>query len=471
MHKTAFRAYDIRGIVGQNIILEDSYKLGISLIKWLKQNYQNISAVIGRDGRTSSPVLYDNLYTALKDSSIPVYGVGIVTSPQLYFEEQQINNFIPRYALSGTRDAFSSCSLGIMITASHNDGHYNGLKIVKNGVPLNSAEIQDLYSFFISEPNITPTKIHSPQAKPSSYLKHLINIFSDLKDLDLPLFIDTANGPTGQIISNLCALLNFQNVTLVANDLDSNFRCHRPDPTQPYGRVLFTDKPLDALGVAFDGDGDRLVIVDEAGSVIRGDQLLAIFALYSENTKVIVADIKCAFTLTNFLNEKNIKTIWSASGHGHIKQKVHEHSASIGGELSGHYCFMDKPEEIYGFDDALYAFLRLLRITKKFGPIKDLVNELPKFYSTGEQRIHMAENIIAKDIVNKVNKEVISLANNYDTIDGVRAQINDSYITVRSSNTENVISISIDSNSEKELDKTRDILDNLIAKYTQKECL
>lgn len=287
-----------------------------------------------------------------------------------------------------------------------------------------------------------------------------------MKNLDIPLFIDCSNGPASLILSNLCSFLDFQKVILVANDLDAKFRCHKPDPSQDYGRVLFKDKPIGYLGVAFDGDADRVVIIDENNKPVRGDQLLAIFALYT-NSQInsdhnIVADIKCAVALQKYLQENNIKINWSPSGHGNIKQKVHLHKAKIGGELSGHYCFMDNDTEIFGHDDGIYGFLRTLRILKTNGPINQLVAKLPKFYSSGEMRILVDEHLPAKKIVELVNEKLRLETNEYDQIDGLRANIWNCWITLRSSNTENVISLSIESQCENSLQNSLEKINKII---------
>ena len=455
MKHSSFRAYDIRGIIGKDLLIEDVYRFGKAIVKWLElNNILEFKVVLARDGRNSSPIIYDHLYTAFADCNINVYGAGITTTPQLYFEEQQLKLTNP-----------DSCSIGIMITASHNDGDHNGFKILKNSKSLTALEIQDLYNIFINQPLETIKNICHVKSKPSNYLKHLVKSFKDLENFELPLLIDCANAPAGQVISVLCSMLNFKNVTLVANDLDGNFRCHRPDPTQNYGRIFFAEKSNGTIGIAFDGDADRLVVIDEIGNLVRGDQLLAIFALYNNTKSLIVADIKCATILTDFIFSKHgIKTIWSPSGHGHIKQKVNENKALIGGELSGHYCFTDRPAEIYGFDDGIYSFLRLLQIIKNYGSINSLTANLPNFFSTGELRIKIPEHLLAKQLVSIINKDLVEIADSYDTIDGVRAKIKNNCVTLRASNTENVISMSIESISKLELDNTYNLINSLITK-------
>lgn len=463
MQHSAFRAYDIRGIVGKNINLEDVFTLGKALVKYLKSTLQDkITVVIARDGRESSPLIYDHLYTAIFEENIEIFGIGIATTPQLYYEEKQLK-----------KSNLNVNSVGIMITASHNDAQYNGIKMLINGKSLTSNDIQDLYNFYANENKQQISKLNYVSCKPSSYLKHLVECFQDLKNLDVPLFIDCSNGPAGQILSNLCSILNFQKVTLVANDLDAKFRCHKPDPSQDYGRVIFKDKPNGYLGVAFDGDADRVVIIDETNKAVRGDQLLAIFALYTNDqistTINIVADIKCAVALQTHLQENNIKINWSPSGHGNIKQKVHLHNAKIGGELSGHYCFMDNETEISGHDDGIYGFLRTLRIAKNHGAISELVAKLPTFYSSGEMRILVDEHLPAKKIVEMVNEKLRLETNEYDQIDGLRANIWNCWITLRSSNTENVVSLSIESQCPNSLQESLAKIENLIS--TQKNNL
>ena len=456
MQHSAFRAYDIRGIIGKNIDLEDIFTLGKALVKYLKNaSQEKINVVIARDGRESSPLIYDHLYTAIKNENIEIFGIGISTTPQLYYEENQLKKNNPH-----------NCSVGIMITASHNDAHYNGIKMLINGKSLTSYDIQDLYNFYIKEEKQLIEKSRNVTCKPSSYLKHLVNCFQDLKNLDLPLYIDCSNGPASLILSNLCSFLEFKNVILVANDLDAKFRCHKPDPSQDYGRVLFKDKPAGYLGVAFDGDADRVIIIDENNKPVRGDQLLTLFALHTNQplcSNNIVADIKCAVALKDHLEENNIQINWSPSGHGNIKQKVHQYKAMIGGELSGHYCFMDNESEIFGHDDGIYGFLRTLRIAKKNGPFSQLVAKLPKFYSSGEMRILIEENMPAKKIVEMVNEKLREETNEYDQIDGLRANIWNCWVTLRSSNTENVVSLSIESQCENSLQKSLEKIEKMIA--------
>lgn len=451
MNKSSFRAYDIRGIVGENLLINDVYTFGLSLIDWLKKKHSNIILMLARDGRESSPNIYDMIYNAAISSNVEVKAFGVTSTPQLYFEAKSEFNINDKKTI-----------VAVMITASHNDGNYNGFKILVNNNLLSTSEIQDLADFYLKQNKVHPAEIKYPISYPSQYLKTITTMFKELDGFSEDMIIDCSNGPTGQLINNICSLLNFKNTLLVANDIDQKFRCHRPDPTQEYGRVLFKNIK-NKLGIAFDGDGDRLVVIDEDGNYVSGDKLLAIFALYSDNKKFkIVSDIKCSIVLADYLEKNNIETVWSKSGHGHIKEQLSKHDALIGGELSGHYCFLDKPDEIYGFDDAIYAFLRLIRIIKKHGPIKNILQGLPDFKSTGEMRIHIDKSINARDIVNIINEDIKKIADSYDTIDGIRAKVGNNCITSRASNTENLVSMSIEGTDLEEIYRLKNKVLNLI---------
>ena len=415
--ESIFREYDIRGIVPSQVN-EASIK-SISHAIARKCNEENIDELaLGRDGRLSGEKIINLLSKELQSLGINIVNIGIVTSPLLYYAAKQLPS-----------------KSGIMITGSHNPKNYNGLKIVINDSSVSGLEILNLLS---DEP------IKKSKAGKVIYKKNLMDDYikevtsqSSEKPKKIKVVLDCGNGSAGEIAPKLIRALGYEVIELYC-EIDGNFPNHHPDP----GKIDNLQDLIEAvkensadLGIAFDGDGDRLGVVTEKGEIIFPDQLMMIFArdvLTSHPGRKIVFDVKCTNLLGEIITEAGGTPIMSPTGHFHIKNTLKKTNAPLAGEMSGHIFFND---QWYGFDDGHYSAFRLLEIMNcRDVPLSEILNQLPKAFSTPELNISVAEEKkfeIVKDFLNKAQFEGGSKI----TIDGLRVDFDDGWGLMRASNT------------------------------------
>jgi phosphomannomutase/phosphoglucomutase len=415
--KSIFREYDIRGIVPSQVN-EASIK-SISHAIARKCNEENIDELaLGRDGRLSGEKILNLLSKELQSLGINIVNIGIVTSPLLYYAAKQLPS-----------------KSGIMITGSHNPKNYNGLKIVINDSSISGLEILNLLS---DEP------IKKSKAGKVIYKKNLMDDYikevtsqSSEKPKKIKVVLDCGNGSAGEIAPKLIRALGYEVIELYC-EIDGNFPNHHPDP----GKIDNLQDLIEAvkensadLGIAFDGDGDRLGVVTEKGEIIFPDQLMMIFAkdvLTNHPGRKIVFDVKCTNLLSEIINEAGGIPIMSPTGHFHIKNTLKKTNAPLAGEMSGHIFFND---QWYGFDDGHYSAFRLLEIMNcRDVPLSEILNQLPKAFSTPELNISVEEEKkfeIVKDFLNKAQFEGGSKI----TIDGLRVDFDDGWGLMRASNT------------------------------------
>jgi phosphomannomutase/phosphoglucomutase len=415
--KSIFREYDIRGIVPSQVN-EASIK-SISHAIARKCNEENIDELaLGRDGRLSGEKILNLLSKELQSLGINIVNIGIVTSPLLYYAAKQLPS-----------------KSGIMITGSHNPKNYNGLKIVIHDSSVSGLEILNLLS---DEP------IKKSKAGKVIYKKNLMDDYikevtsqSSQKPKKIKVVLDCGNGSAGEIAPKLIRALGYEVIELYC-EIDGNFPNHHPDP----GKIDNLQDLIEAvkensadLGIAFDGDGDRLGVVTEKGEIIFPDQLMMIFAkdvLTNHPGRKIVFDVKCTNLLSEIINEAGGIPIMSPTGHFHIKNTLKKTNAPLAGEMSGHIFFND---QWYGFDDGHYSAFRLLEIMNcRDVPLSEILNQLPKAFSTPELNISVEEEKkfeIVKDFLNKAQFEGGSKI----TIDGLRVDFDDGWGLMRASNT------------------------------------
>ena len=415
--ESIFREYDIRGIVPSQIN-EHSIKL-ISNAIAKKCNDENIHELaLGRDGRLSGERILNLLSKELRSIGIDVVNIGIVTSPLLYFAAKKLPS-----------------KSGIMITGSHNPKNYNGFKIVINDVPISGLEILTLLSDKpINEKNIGK-EVHKKDLG-DEYIKEVL-LQSSRKKKKIKVVLDCGNGSAGEIAPKLIRSLGYEVIELYC-EIDGNFPNHHPDP----GKVENLKDLVQAVqensadvGIAFDGDGDRLGVVTEKGEVIFPDQLMMIFAkdvLKNFSGKEIVFDVKCTNLLSNVIKEYGGIPLMSPTGHFHIKNTLKQTNAPLAGEMSGHIFFND---QWHGFDDGHYSAFRLLEIINGLKiPLSKILDQLPKACSTPELNINVDEEKkfeIVKNFVDKAQFE----GGIKVTIDDLRVDFNDGCGLMRASNT------------------------------------
>ena len=415
--ESIFREYDIRGTVPSQIN-EQSIKL-ISHAIAQKCNDENIDELaLGRDGRLSGEKILSLLSKELQSNGIDVVNIGIVTSPLLYFAAKKLPS-----------------KSGVMITGSHNPKNYNGFKIVINDVPISGLEILSLLSDKpINKKNIGK-EVHKKNLG-DEYIQEVLSQSSE-SPKKIKVVLDCGNGSAGKIAPKLIRSLGYDVVELFC-EIDGSFPNHHPDP----GKVENLQDLIQAVqensadvGIAFDGDGDRLGVVTEKGEIIFPDQLMMIFAkdvLKNFPGEEIIFDVKCTNLLSNVIKEYGGIPLMSPTGHFHIKNTLKQTNAPLAGEMSGHIFFND---QWHGFDDGHYSAFRLLEIMDGLNiPLSKILDQLPKACSTPELNINVSEDKkfeIVKNFLDKARFE----GGTKVTIDGLRVDFDDGWGLMRASNT------------------------------------
>ena len=441
-----FRAYDIRGVVGKTITAELMTKIGQAIGSEAGARGQQ-KIVVGRDGRNSSPELAEALTQGLRDSGRNVIDVGMVPTPVLYFAAHLLET-----------------NSGVMLTGSHNGPEYNGVKIVIDGETLAEDGIQSLYTR-IKEANYDSGQ-GSLETKDTvaDYIRRISEDIPVALGGALKIVVDCGNGVAGAVAPQLIRALGHDVIELYC-DVDGNFPNHHPDPSQPENLQALITKVKEEqadLGLAFDGDGDRLGVVDDQGNIIWPDRLLMLLAkdVLSRNQGAsIIYDVKCSRHLKTVIESSGGVPLMWKTGHSLIKAKMKEVEAPLAGEMSGHIFFK---ERWYGFDDAIYTAARLLEVlmAAKMKPSETFA-ELPEDISTPELRIEMAEaehQSFMADLQNKVSiegAEVIS-------IDGYRLEFADGWGLIRPSNTTPCLVLRFEADSQEALDRIQGEFRNML---------
>ena len=439
-----FKAYDVRGIVGKTLTTAIVNKIGRAIGS--ESRSRNVSkVVVARDGRHSGPELVKALSAGLTAAGCDVIDIGMVPTPVLYFATFRLD--------TGT---------GVMVTGSHNPPEYNGLKMVIAGETLSGDAIQGLYQRCLNQDYTTGAGVITQQDLTEDYLTRII---SDIKlDRPLRLCIDCGNGVAGKIAPELFTRLGCEVKPLYC-EVDGDFPNHHPDPSRPEN-LQDLIKEMDSgqydLGLAFDGDGDRLGIVTPAGQIIWPDRQMILFArdILARNPGAqIIYDVKCSRVLDQAINEAGGKPLMWKTGHSLIKAKLKETGALLAGEMSGHIFFK---ERWYGFDDALYTGARLLEILSKDNrSVDEIFNAIPNTINTPELHIKVAEGEN-----HELVKKLVAAADFPDakvtTIDGLRVDFDDGWGLVRASNTTPVLVLRFEAQSEEGLKRIQDMFAELI---------
>ena len=442
---TILREYDIRGIVGDTLTEADAYALGRTYAALARDEGARRIAV-GRDGRTHSGMLEAALIRGLAEGGIDVMQIGMGPSPMLYF---------------GTH--YLDVDGGIQVTGSHNPADYNGFKLLLKGRSVFGEEIQAIGRRAAagewSEGDGSVEEVDVREA----YVNRLLEGFSGK-----PFRIgwDAGNGAAGPILDMLVERLPGQHFTIFT-DVDGRFPNHHPDPTVEKNlddlKRLVTDKQLD-FGIAFDGDGDRIGAVDGKGRVIWGDQLLMILAeavLRDLPGETIIADVKASQTLFDRVADLGGKPLMWKTGHSLIKSKMKETGAPLAGEMSGHIFFKHR---WYGFDDALYAAVRLIEAVSASGrTLTELKDAMPNAVATPEMRFQVDE-VRKFAIVDEVRERLSSDGAKVDATDGVRVSTADGWWLLRASNTQDVLVARAEAADEAGVERLIGQIDEQLAK-------
>ena len=419
-HPTTLREYDIRGIIGETLGEDDAYAIGRGF-GTLIARAGGKSVAVGYDGRVSSPVLEAALVKGLNDSGIHAVRVGMGPTPMLYYAE-----------------ATEQVDGGIQITGSHNPANYNGFKMVFQGRPFFGADILGLGKMAAEGDWVSGSAGSNQIDIMDRYVARLLEGFDGQA---LRIGWDAGNGAAGPVVDKLVKLLPGEHFTLYT-DVDGNFPNHHPDPTEEKNladlKALVAEKNLD-FGVAFDGDGDRIGAIDGEGRVIWGDQLLAIYAepvLRELPGATIIADVKASQALYDRVAELGGVPLMWKTGHSLIKSKMKQTGSPLAGEMSGHVFFK---HEYYGFDDALYAAVRLIRAASTLGKsVTQLRGEMPAMVNTPEMRFQVDESRKFA-AVDEVLARLKAAGAEVNDTDGARVNTADGWWLLRASNTQDVL--------------------------------
>lgn len=444
--------YDIRGKVPEEIDEDFAHRLGLAFGSYLRGKGLAGSVAVGRDTRLHSPALQAAFMEGLRRAGYNAIDLGMVPTPLVYFAQFHL-------------DVVGA----IQVSASHNPPEFNGFKIGVGHDTIYGDEIQVLKEIMKAEAwagqgegRLEQYDIVSPYL---DWMKRNISISRTIR-----LAVDPGNGTTGPIIEKLYPLfpLEFSGINMAP---DGNFPAHLPDPTV----VKYTDQLRDfmlkkglPMGIGFDGDGDRIGVLDERGNLIFADKILAVFAediVASQPGAQIVMDVKCSAGVMEFINSLGGVAVLAKTGHSLIKAKLKELGAAMAGEMSGHMFFADR---FFGYDDAIYASLRLFEIISSSGKsVSELTEPIPVYYSTPEIRAEVSPEERKFAIVDELVAHFKSKGYNVIDIDGVRLQFPDGFALARASNTQAVIVLRFEAKTPERLEEIKEIMYSKLREYPE----
>lgn len=424
------KEYDIRGVYPKTLSEDDAYLLGQVYAQVLLKNGGK-SVVVARDGRKSSPALEGALVEGLVAGGLHVFRLGVDPTPLAYFGEYHLKA--------------DAC---IMITGSHNPPDHNGFKLTLKTAPFYGQDIQKLA-------RISPAKQSGGGFEEVdiqlAYIDRILLDFDFPKDLKVVW--DSGNGASGQVVESLVSRLPFESHTLFT-EINGEFPHHHPDPAVEENLHDLQNAVAQHqahVGIAFDGDGDRLGAIDSQGRIIWGDQLLALFAqgtLKEHPGATIIGDVKASQAVFDFIQKLGGNPLMWKTGHSNIKSKMKEINSPLGGEMSGHFFFRDR---YYGYDDGIYAALRLIELMQDSGQSLDaLYDQLPQMYATPEIRFDCANErkfVIPQEIKARLQAKNIP----FSDVDGIRVLYPQGWWLLRASNTQDVLVARCESHSEEGL--------------------
>ncbi|MCA0979025.1 phosphomannomutase/phosphoglucomutase [Qipengyuania flava] len=435
-HSSVLREYDIRGIIGETLGADDARAIGRTFGSMLREKGGNKVAV-GYDGRRSSPMLEHALVEGLTASGCDVVRIGLGATPMLYYAEA----------------SDQSVDGGIQITGSHNPPNYNGFKMVFQGRPFFGSDIQELGRRSAAGEWSDGAGDVEERDILDEYVERMLQAIDGVDAAALAgmrIGWDAGNGAAGPALEKLAARLPGEH-HLLYTDVDGAFPNHHPDPTVEENladlRALVAEKSLD-FGIAFDGDGDRIGAIDGEGRVIWGDQLLMIYAedlLRTRKGATIIADVKASRALYDHVEACGGEPLMWKTGHSLIKSKMKQTGSPLAGEMSGHVFFAD---DYYGFDDALYAGVRLMTSAARLGKsVTQLRSDMPQMINTPEMRFQVDESRKFAAI-EEVKDRLSNTDADVNGTDGVRVNTADGWWLLRASNTQDVLVARAESDSE-----------------------
>jgi len=445
-----FRQYDIRGIVDEDLTQETVELLGKGIGSYFRKN-KSQKVALGRDGRLSSPLFSEMLTKGLLSSGCQIIDLGVIPTPLLYFTMYQ-----------------KKMEAGVIITGSHNPPNYNGFKMMVGEETLFGEAIKDIFTLIQSgdfiEEKSSDQKDYNIVPEYQDYVLNTVKL-----DKKLKVVVDAGNGTAGVVAVPIFKKLGCEVIELYC-EVDGSFPNHHPDPTLPEALEDLIQKVKETnadLGIAYDGDGDRIGVIDDVGNIIWGDVLMVLFVrdiLPSNPGAPIISEVKASKVLYDEIERLGGRPIMWKTGHSFIKKKIKEEKALLAGEMSGHIFFADR---FFGFDDAIYSSARLLEILSRSDKkISRMLSDLPKTFNTPEIRVYASDEVKFK-IVEEVKKE---LSQKYPIIDidGVRAIYPRGWGLVRASNTQEVLVLRFEADTEKDLENIESEIKQVIEDVIQR---
>lgn len=443
MNPNVFREYDVRGIVDQDLNEEFVFTLGRAIGTYAHRHHVKKMS-LGRDCRLSSDKYHQFLIQGINSCGVDVIDIGLCATPMLYFSIRHLKT-----------------SGGVMVTGSHNPPEFNGFKICIGYDTIYGENIQELRKIIESgqyvhgEGSVQYLDIAEAY---ENYLYENVSISKKIK-----VVVDAGNGVGGLFAVPLLKRAGCEVIDIYCEP-DGNFPHHFPDPTVEDNLkdiIKYVIQRKADLGIAFDGDADRIGVVSDQGDIIWGDKLLLLFSRYVLKEKpysTIIGEVKCSQVLYDDIRNNSGRPIMWKAGHSLIKAKMKEEKAVLGGEMSGHIFFADR---YFGYDDAIYAAVRLLEILSQTGQkISSLLADVPQTYATPEIRIDCPDNK-KNDVVNRIKNHFRNTPGLID-IDGVRIPFKDGWALVRSSNTQPVIVLRFEASSPESLRSIRQEVEKVI---------
>ncbi len=450
LHPDIFRAYDIRGICWDSLTPEIALNVGRAFVASVvaETGKERPTIVTARDGRKSSPVLSESLIQGMTSVGADITDLGIGPSPMCYFGLHHLG-----------------AEAGIMVTGSHNPPTHNGFKMLLKDRPFYGDDIQKLYQrianhdYAVGQGTVKTFDIRQ------AYVDELLRAFHPVQAKPLTVVWDPGNGAAGEITQMLCEHLPGHQIAINA-EIDGRFPNHHPDPTIPANLqqlIVRVKKENADLGVAFDGDGDRIGCIDNQGNILWGDQMLAIFAreiLSRKPGAIVIADVKASQTLFDDVAAHGGQPLMWKTGHSLIKAKIKETGAAIAGEMSGHIFFSDG---YYGFDDGLYAAIRMIDILAHSDQsLAELRASLPSIINTPEIRVDCPEGR-KFSVIEEIRQRLHDLREagspiKINEVDGVRVTCRDGWWLARASNTQDAIIVRCESQHLETLEEMKSMV-------------
>jgi len=449
MNAHIFREYDIRGLVDKDLTVEVVELLGKGLGTVVRRKGGR-SIVVGRDCRESSTRFRDALCRGLTSTGLNVLDVGVVPTPLTYFAA----NTLPVDGLA-------------MITGSHNPPEYNGFKIGAGKTTFHGHEIQALRKLieardFETAPTpgvISPFDIHTPYY-------HFVRQTVKVGRKGMKIVIDAGNGTGGAVAVPLFESMGFEVVPLFC-DMDATFPNHHPDPTvveNMQDLIAAVKREKAEVGIAYDGDSDRIGVVDDQGNILWGDQIMILFSRYvlkESPGAAIVGEVKCSYTMYDDIAKHGGKPVMWKAGHSLIKAKMKEEHAELAGEMSGHIFFKNR---YFGFDDAIYSSARLLEIlTHEKAKLSGLLGDVPKTFASPELRVDTVEEK-KFEIVKRATEWLRKAGHALVDVDGVRVTFPDGWGLIRASNTQPILVLRFEAKTPERLEEIRQLIEGTVEK-------